>query len=149
MSEHTASVIVCAATDIANSGIPIKVGMALTAHKTVTQFHGVCPCRMTRCVPLPRKWPPYAEGAIDFQPCAGCAAEAISCGHGRRQDPHQPGWLTVHSGIAKPPRAPVPPDSKRAAPNLMQDQKRSGMNRRNSRGVICGTSHAQQATFEY
>jgi integrase len=26
------------ATDIANSGIPIKVGMALTAHKTVTQF---------------------------------------------------------------------------------------------------------------
>jgi integrase len=27
-----------AATDIANSGVPIKVGMALTAHKTVTQF---------------------------------------------------------------------------------------------------------------
>lgn len=27
-----------AATDIANSGAPIKVGMALTAHKTVTQF---------------------------------------------------------------------------------------------------------------
>jgi hypothetical protein len=27
-----------AATDIANSGIPIKVGMALTAHKTVTMF---------------------------------------------------------------------------------------------------------------
>ncbi|MGK4923730.1 tyrosine-type recombinase/integrase [Bordetella hinzii] len=27
-----------AATDIANSGIPIKVGMTLTAHKTVTQF---------------------------------------------------------------------------------------------------------------
>ncbi len=26
------------ATDIANSGVPIKVGMALTAHKTVTQF---------------------------------------------------------------------------------------------------------------
>jgi hypothetical protein len=26
------------ATDIANSGIPVKVGMALTAHKTVTQF---------------------------------------------------------------------------------------------------------------
>lgn len=25
-----------AATDIANSGVPIKVGMALTAHKTVT-----------------------------------------------------------------------------------------------------------------
>ena len=27
-----------AATDIANSGVPIKVGMALTAHKTVTMF---------------------------------------------------------------------------------------------------------------
>jgi integrase len=27
-----------AATDIANSGIPVKVGMALTAHKTVTMF---------------------------------------------------------------------------------------------------------------
>jgi integrase len=27
-----------AATDIANSGIPLKVGMALTAHKTVTMF---------------------------------------------------------------------------------------------------------------
>jgi len=27
-----------AATDIANSGVPIKVGMTLTAHKTVTQF---------------------------------------------------------------------------------------------------------------
>ena len=27
-----------AATDIANSGLPIKVGMALTAHKTVTMF---------------------------------------------------------------------------------------------------------------
>lgn len=26
------------ATDIANSGVPIKVGMALTAHKTVTMF---------------------------------------------------------------------------------------------------------------
>jgi hypothetical protein len=26
------------ATDIANSGIPVKVGMALTAHKTVTMF---------------------------------------------------------------------------------------------------------------
>ncbi len=27
-----------AATDIANSGVPVKVGMALTAHKTVTMF---------------------------------------------------------------------------------------------------------------
>lgn len=27
-----------AATDIANSGVPIKIGMALTAHKTVTMF---------------------------------------------------------------------------------------------------------------
>jgi hypothetical protein len=27
-----------AATDIANSGVPIKVGMTLTAHKTVTMF---------------------------------------------------------------------------------------------------------------
>ena len=27
-----------AATDIANSGVPIKVGMALTAHKTVSMF---------------------------------------------------------------------------------------------------------------
>jgi hypothetical protein len=27
-----------AATDIANSGIPVKVGMALTAHKTVSMF---------------------------------------------------------------------------------------------------------------
>ncbi|GAA4814110.1 hypothetical protein GCM10023232_06980 [Sphingosinicella ginsenosidimutans] len=27
-----------AATDIANSGIPLKVGMTLTAHKTVTMF---------------------------------------------------------------------------------------------------------------
>lgn len=26
------------ATDIANSGIPVKVGMALTAHKTVAMF---------------------------------------------------------------------------------------------------------------
>ena len=26
------------ATDIANSGIPVKVGMALTAHKTVVMF---------------------------------------------------------------------------------------------------------------
>jgi hypothetical protein len=26
------------ATDIANSGVPVKVGMALTAHKTVTMF---------------------------------------------------------------------------------------------------------------
>jgi len=26
------------ATDIANSGIPVKVGMVLTAHKTVTMF---------------------------------------------------------------------------------------------------------------
>jgi len=26
------------ATDIANSGVPIKVGMALTAHKTVTML---------------------------------------------------------------------------------------------------------------
>ena len=28
----------CSATDIANSGIPVKVGMALTAHKTVAMF---------------------------------------------------------------------------------------------------------------
>jgi hypothetical protein len=27
-----------AATEIANSGVPVKVGMQLTAHKTVTQF---------------------------------------------------------------------------------------------------------------
>jgi len=27
-----------AATDIANSGIPLKIGMVLTAHKTVTMF---------------------------------------------------------------------------------------------------------------
>ncbi len=27
-----------AATDIANSGIPVKVGMVLTAHKTVAMF---------------------------------------------------------------------------------------------------------------
>jgi Phage integrase family len=27
-----------AATDIANSGVPAKVGMALTAHKTITMF---------------------------------------------------------------------------------------------------------------
>ena len=27
-----------AATDIANSGIPVKVGMALTAHKVVVMF---------------------------------------------------------------------------------------------------------------
>lgn len=27
-----------AATDIANSGVPLRVGMALTAHKTVSQF---------------------------------------------------------------------------------------------------------------
>jgi integrase len=27
-----------AATDIANSGVPVKVGMALTAHKTVQMF---------------------------------------------------------------------------------------------------------------
>jgi hypothetical protein len=27
-----------AATDIANAGVPLKVGMALTAHKTVTMF---------------------------------------------------------------------------------------------------------------
>lgn len=27
-----------AATDIANSGVSVKVGMALTAHKTVTMF---------------------------------------------------------------------------------------------------------------
>ena len=26
------------ATDIANSGVPLKVGMALTAHKTVAMF---------------------------------------------------------------------------------------------------------------
>ncbi len=26
------------ATDIANSGVPVKVGMALTAHKTVAMF---------------------------------------------------------------------------------------------------------------
>ena len=28
----------CATTEIANSGVPLKVGMQLTAHKTVTQF---------------------------------------------------------------------------------------------------------------
>jgi hypothetical protein len=27
-----------AATDIANSGVPLRVGMALTAHKTITSF---------------------------------------------------------------------------------------------------------------
>jgi integrase len=31
-----------ATTEIANSGVPVKVGMQLTAHKTVTQFSIMC-----------------------------------------------------------------------------------------------------------
>ena len=46
-----------AATDIANSGIPVKVGMARTAHKTVSMFMRACMPRMIRSARLLRRWP--------------------------------------------------------------------------------------------
>ena len=61
-----------AATDITNPVFPIKVGMALTAHKTVTQFMAYVHAEDDRCGPLPSWWPPCA-GAPSTRPGPGCA----------------------------------------------------------------------------
>jgi integrase len=43
-----------AVTDIASSGVPVKVGMALTAHKTVTMFMRYVTPKPTWCERPPK-----------------------------------------------------------------------------------------------
>ena len=102
-----------AATDIANSGVPIKVGMALTAHKTVTQF-------MT-----------YVHTEDD--PVRAAAEKVANCGETpstagyrprlpRRHPPSRKAKTRTSQGNYRPyrhrksPKRAVPPGTKRATP---------------------------------
>jgi hypothetical protein len=105
------------ATDIANSGVPVKVGMALTAHKTVAMFMryvhtedkpvreaaelvasrrktitGRCASASTRCCTSARRCP---KAGRDHRAGAGdparCAAHVAGAGHARPVHSRLPG----------------------------------------------------------
>ena len=105
-----------AATDIANSGIPIKVGMALTAHKTVTQFMAYVHAEDDPVRAAAEKVATLRRGAIDSQaqaapiPAPTASAPAIADGEKTRTSQ---GNYRPYRHRKSPTRA-VPPGTKRA-----------------------------------
>ena len=102
-----------AATDIANSGVPIKVGMALTAHKTVTQFMTYVHTEDDPVRAAAEKVANLRRDAIDSRVSAAPSATASAVAEG--ENPHQSGQLPTLSPPQSPKRA-VPPGTKRATP---------------------------------
>ena len=100
-----------AATDIANSGVPIKVGMALTAHKTVTQFMTYVHTEDDPVRAAAEKVANLRRDAIDSRVSAAPSATASAVA----ENPHQSGQLPTLSPPQSPKRA-VPPGTKRATP---------------------------------
>jgi integrase len=96
------------ATDIANSGIPVKVGMALTAHKTVTMFMRYVhteddPVRAAAELVANRR-----KAVVEGRPTASNDAPEPVVGTSGAIPPYQP--FRHHSGKNRA----IPPGSKRA-----------------------------------
>ena len=105
-----------AATDIANSGIPIKVGMALTAHKTVTQFMAYVHAEDDPVRAAAEKVATLRRGAIDGQaqaaPTPTAPASVLAVADGEKTRTSQGNYRPYRH--RKSPTRAVPPGTKRA-----------------------------------
>lgn len=110
-----------ATTDIANSGIPIKVGMALTAHKTVTMFMTYVHTEDDPIRDAAEKVANLRRDTIDSHAPATLPTTALASKSGDKTRTSQGNYRPFRHRNA-PSRA-VPPGSKRAAAKSMQNQK--------------------------
>ncbi len=131
-----------AATDIANSGIPLKVGMALTAHKTVTMFMRYIhteddPMRVAADLVAARRRNVVAPGNADPKQVAvtDVVAEAEISGHKTRMPVAQSAPVAPPPGFEDRKYA-----SRTKAGNYRPFRHRAGSNR----PVPPGTRHAEQ-----
>lgn len=106
-----------AATDIANSGVPIKVGMALTAHKTVTQFMTYVHTEDDPVRAAAEKVANLRRAAIDSRASATPTAQPLAAcpvAEGEKTRTGQGNYRPYRH--RKSPKRAVPPGTKRAAP---------------------------------
>ena len=107
-----------AATDIANSGIPIKVGMALTAHKTVTQFMAYVHAEDDPVRAAAEKVATLRRGAIDSRAQAVASVPTSFIADGKKTHTSQGNYRPYRH--RKSPTRAVPPGTKRAAKSAPQ-----------------------------
>lgn len=107
-----------AATDIANSGIPIKVCMALTAHKTVTQFMAYVHAEDDPVRAAAEKVATLRRGAIDSRAQAVASVPTSFIADGKKTHTSQGNYRPYRH--RKSPTRAVPPGTKRAAKSAPQ-----------------------------
>lgn len=102
-----------AATDIANSGVPVKVGMALTAHKTVSMFMRYVHTEDDPVRAAAEKVAARRQETIGSAVVATPSAAKEATG-GKGATPTGSGSYRPYRH-RKPPTRAVPPDTKRAS----------------------------------